>query len=366
MDHEKTSWHADSLGSKENYQMVVKKMNIKKVYYHANCVDGLFSASLFANCLDVHPDNLVGLYHNSKEHTEAEIGEGIIYCDISPHPSRYDEVVENGKTIILDHHKSAAEIFHRLKEKNPDNLSKYSDAAGISGSSLTYEFVQKYWTPKYEKRFDASLIPTYVKAIGARDTFDKSDIGVFNMGSEMGEIIRILKTKLFTESGFEIFQNMCHAGFGEFLRKNYLEYISGFYDKNSYVLRKFCPTRKLDFIVEMFYVAEINVTSDLMDVIISRGHENAILVGVKSVIDEGVEKFICSMRSKKFNVRKCAESFGGGGHDLAAGFTISFQEVKRAFFNLDNGLENLSSLEMITWITSDFFKQELKNNEATT
>ena len=109
--------------------------NVNKVCVHANCPDGTSSGMILRDALNLKPEQIVFVQHDTLEYKEMKAEPGLMFCDCTPPPDRVQEFVKAG-TIVLDHHKYARDIVAAFgengvfadKEKEPE----------VSGARLAY------------------------------------------------------------------------------------------------------------------------------------------------------------------------------------------------------------------------------------
>ncbi len=283
---------------------------IKKIYTHAGCSDGIVAAAILCGAFDLCADDVVEIFHNSVL-TAEDFQKDHVFVDISPQPQHFEFIRPENCPIVLDHHKTALGFFQGV---NTNPLSSYSDVLGVSGTTLAFSFALQNAPKEKLGAVDTDDVKMLVRAVGARDTFDKSDLECFRHGSILGEYIRMMGRRMYSAefmSNFRYNEALISAGI---LRENHEEYIQDIYHKSNYMLVESNGKR----------IAILDSTSITSDFTESFRKEFDYIVGFKYRIQNGELSLVVSMRGSEGDcVRKAAEHFGGGGQDKAAGFTLT-------------------------------------------
>lgn len=160
--------------------------DVTDIVCHDNCSDGTMSAILLQDALPAARIHFCG-YGLAHERLEAR--PNMLFCDFHPHESTYRRFVDAG-AIILDHHKSAANIIEAFGSRGV--FADESREPGVSGAVLAYRHV---WLPLKEERWasygvssgvlaeirvhlreaERARAESYARLIGIRDTWQKHD-----------------------------------------------------------------------------------------------------------------------------------------------------------------------------------------------
>lgn len=144
--------------------------NIRKVYFHAHCADGMLAALLAIHALGLDATDAGPLSHGQ----DVAPHEGALFVDICPQ-TQIDAWIALGAGVI-DHHASARETVARFGDRGV--------FGSASGAALTYEHV---WSPGRDMD-DADELYALVRGVSARDTW-QTDSPMFEKGGYACEAI---------------------------------------------------------------------------------------------------------------------------------------------------------------------------------
>ncbi len=149
------------------------------------CADGVASALLI---LDAIPGiSVTWMAHGSKTHRELQPEPGLLFCDFVPYVERDEagsispasmdylrELADLG-TIVLDHHKGAADIVAVFGERGI--FADEVERPGVSGALLAYEEV---WVRLRGTTWESSIATVrsafnLARLVGIRDTWQRKD-----------------------------------------------------------------------------------------------------------------------------------------------------------------------------------------------
>lgn len=145
-----------------------KLLNVKKIVVHKYCHDGTSSAMIIKDVL--HDAEVFFADHKDKEYLELPAEPGILFCDISPPPERFQEFMDVG-AIILDHHEKTKKEVLIFEEAG---LGKFGESEeGVSGAVLAYNEV---WLPLQDlAKTPKEKVCRLSRLAGIRDTFQKDN-----------------------------------------------------------------------------------------------------------------------------------------------------------------------------------------------
>ncbi len=145
--------------------IAIEKLNVvTEIIVHENCADGVASAMYLH---DVLPNaNIRFVQYGTEEHKNLEPKPGMLFCDFSPHPSRYQEFVDAG-AIVLDHHATAKPIVEAFGSNGV--FGDETLHPGVCGAWLAHREVWlKYKAMTHQSEDIARLT-------GIRDTWQNKD-----------------------------------------------------------------------------------------------------------------------------------------------------------------------------------------------
>jgi oligoribonuclease NrnB/cAMP/cGMP phosphodiesterase (DHH superfamily) len=302
-----------------------KLLAVQTIISHKMCADGILSALLCKNILP-HVEVKFIQYH-TPEHVNLNPTPGMLFCDFSPHPSRYTEFVKAG-AIVLDHHKTAQHIVEAFGE---DGI--YSDE--VSGAVLAFREVWLKLSEYYEAKvgFSTSLqerlfAERIARLVSIRDTWQKNDPD-WKDACILARAIIFFPEKFWLSAADNrhLFSNTKQGvrwwderiAIGEILTERAKEDVENAI-KHAY---RFTTTT---YGTRVVLLPNTQVTSDAMEVL---KDEADLVAGFHYV---GVEKsttvtLAFSTRSNtntNFDCGKFCLYFDGGGHTRAAGFSVKF------------------------------------------
>lgn len=293
--------------------------NVERVVVHGDCPDGMASAKLLYDALKVEPEFVK---HGSEKYEQLDATEGMLFCDIAPPVNRWQEFRYQG-AIVLDHHKAVEDIVKAFGERGV-----FADEAkdpGVSGAVLAfnevwYPYYTEVWYPYYTANpmdkceEDARM---FAKLAGIRDTWQK-DNNLWKSSCHQAAALTFYSWKHWKSlHGFCMDEEM---KVGEMIFENRLS------------RSKQCAKEAVIFEDCGFKVGVFNdpnrFTSDVADLLRDQGCN--VIAGFsyfKAKDNINSPNIYYSLRSDdSFNVGEFAESLGGGGHTLSAGFTEEVED----------------------------------------
>jgi hypothetical protein len=293
-------------------------LKVKRVIVHGNCPDGMASAMFLYNALGIEPEFLI---HGRDEYINLEAEPGMLFCDITPPALRYQEFIDAG-AIVLDHHKKAESIVKAFGERGV--FADEEQDPGVSGAVLAFREVWKPLVSDTKTPYQLSNAESIAKLIGIADTWqDKSPLW-----DDAGHLVAAV---MFYP--WEYWRR--HVGNSDCLWAFDKEIMIGqmiFTDRLTQAEK--CAKEAYKFEHAGYNVAVFNdlakLSSDVAQVLRGQGYN--VIAGFKysKQNDNSPMPIICfSLRSDgKISVSDFACTFdeGGGGHTLAAGFSMEMDE----------------------------------------
>ncbi len=159
---------------------------VRRLIIHGpTCPDGRAAALLL---MDALPGvRVTWMDHNTRAHRELQPEPGLVFCDFVPYVERDDagiitpvsmaylrDLAATG-TIVLDHHKGAADVVAAFGDRGifADEVRR----PGVSGALLAYEEV---WVPRRGTTWESSVATVHAafnlaRLAGIRDTWQRKD-----------------------------------------------------------------------------------------------------------------------------------------------------------------------------------------------
>ena len=140
--------------------------NIKKVYYHAGCPDGIAAAMILADAWqeDPTPEFYIPLSYEMDLYKNLPLEHGVIFLDICPESAEpwiaYDP-------IVLDHHVSRKEVVEALPHGLYGTNDKFCGAM-LVGHAL--------YGSDFEQHWELSHLYQFARTAMVRDTWKKDHI----------------------------------------------------------------------------------------------------------------------------------------------------------------------------------------------
>lgn len=287
---------------------------VSNIVCHDNCADGTVSAMFLHDALP-HAQIQFCQYGASQE--KLEVRPNMLFCDFSPHESKYLDFVEAG-AVILDHHKSARSIVEAFGKHGV--FADEATEPGVSGAMMAFRHVWLHLAPGRFKYHDVKYASDIARLTGIRDTWQKHDpewltacelgetIRFFSQGSWLVEKPFSRKHRAWWDSRLAVGQRLI-----EKQQVTLRKVLSGAYNFSS----------KAGTRVVLF--PGTTLTSDACELV----KETAdLIVGFDYfAIEDGQAALGYSLRSyasSPFDCQAFCKTLGGGGHSKAAGFSVRF------------------------------------------
>lgn len=293
---------------------------VKKIIVHANgatspCPDGRASA-IILRCAFPEAE-IVEMAYQSPEHNALPAEPGLLFCDFTPPRQRLDEFVSAG-AIVLDHHDP------ELVEPFGDRGMFGASSAGECGATLARALL-KTKHPEINGRFLDKL----ANYASIRDTWNKKH-PQWETACEWSCALRFYSLEELLENAWESLGWMLRVG--KRLREKEMEEARELAKTALHVGNIWNVWERR--VVDVQIIPSLK-TNDVADLILPRNEQASVLAGfgfVHEPIGEGREKMklklVVSLRSRNFDVQRCATFHGGGGHKEAAGFSIEYEGTR--------------------------------------
>lgn len=284
---------------------------VQNVYYHGDCPDGIGARTILEKVLD--GVMYVPYYFEELE----EIPPYALFIDCAPVPHQLKEVLEAGGCIAEHHSTRLAELL-LLREDHPQQIV-YGEGTE-SGAWLALDIYRLL-------NRDGIPSPNLVEAVdllALGDTWQKND-PKFPRARKLANYIRFFGND-FNISLEELLKREKEGVIDEFdlVQQRHHRILV---DRAIIRSLMFYESEKIAFIND----SELNI-SDASELLRQKGVN--VTVGFTVKIFEGVESIQYSLRSKKgvfdsgsFAKAMAADGYArsGGGHELAAGFTVDYR-----------------------------------------
>jgi oligoribonuclease NrnB/cAMP/cGMP phosphodiesterase (DHH superfamily) len=275
--------------------------------YHSGCNDGLCAAGVVYSVYQNAATEYVPVQYNDKDIPSVE-DKDVVFVDFCYplHIMKY--IAKEAKSlIVLDHHISAEKTLKYIEENYEDVTISFNKE--LSGAEVTWEFYYKD-TP----------VPEVVALVGDRDLwqFRLEDTHAFYAGSREG----LLEPEDYSDLLFN--------------KERLSEIISDgrIIDKYQKTLVKAYEKRKPRMATVAGHLVPYFPCTHLVSEV---GNIACKGYPFSCTYFDIYDRRIFSLRSDEngLDVSKIAESFGGGGHEHAAGFSLALGE-----YNLDENISN--------------------------
>jgi nanoRNase/pAp phosphatase (c-di-AMP/oligoRNAs hydrolase) len=324
---------------------------VTQIYVHKHCPDGMASAMILNDAFRMLGKK-VPIYfiaHNTSDHDSAGLSacgdsncEMVLFCDMTPSRKFMKLYGARENFIVLDHHSKQEDIVRAFGDRGV-----YADAIkepGVSGAMLalrevwdpinretgTHDFILGTWPIK---------IYNFATDVGARDTFQTKSSrflpGSWTAQTLMSKSAGYWLNPRGSDSGVqEPFLHEWEVRYGQFLFEVHTEAVAAavkqcvFYEIED----------KKKGAVELFVFQErtsgFRLTSDVAEALRQpssmRPQKPAVVAGFSFVIDQPCDPpvLLYSLRGiRGYDVGALAVANGGGGHDLAAGFSVPIRKA---------------------------------------
>lgn len=297
----------------------LKKVN--HVITHAKCADGLASALLIQDVLNI---KVTYLDHYSPLWETMVPTEGMLCCDIIPPKHRIKDFFDK-EILMIDHHKYNRNILKDYKHK-----VFVDDVPGVAATNLVYDNV--FLPLSQRDEVEKELISVFQRNIGVRDTWMDDSI-YWEEAMVMSPVLRF-----FPESYWE--------GHVPYLLPHEIDIGRILLSKTNNALNNLNFKKTVFKGYKICYIIVDSDDSigdasfsDCADVLMKRDGFDLVLGFVHML--NGEQEFLkVHLRSKSIDTSIIATAFEGGGHKKASGFRLAISPHCGHLNILQNSLEN--------------------------
>jgi len=285
---------------------------VKQVFYHASCPDGTVSAMLTAmafrrRLIDIKEIEFISVQYGTPEYESMEAKGGQMFVDICPPKARWKEWLDF-HPIVFDHHVTSKEVVEGLSGVYKTNEEHCG--AKIVFDELLTDFIME----GIDRFAHLSMI---------RDTW-KKDHEDWEEACYLAQASRLFKPKdLISQAYIEGVNSLERLmPIGKALHERAMRK-SKLVARTSPVFIK--EINGKDIRISIFNCTD-DLTSDISHFILeSREADVAVAYSFLGKNREGDLITRVSLRTNGdfISARKICEKYGGGGHDGAAGFSVS-------------------------------------------
>lgn len=294
---------------------MLNKKEITLVLYHANCIDGLASASTAKRFYELHSldqPKFISCNYNDKISFTC-CNENVLIVDFSFDYETMKRIIEEtkGNVLIIDHHATSAESLKEIA----DEYKQFDNS--FCGAVLTW----RYFFPKNEIPELLEYIQDYdLWKAESKRKWKEMNFLISYLLVEEEKKIDLMETLLDeTITRPKKIEKMVKRGI---VYKDYIDSIVRKQINSTMLLAIDDPVEKQNKIL----VAAVNATNfinELSERILQTTPQIDAVITFRSLIDGmGRTKVICSVRSTKYPAHLLAKQFGGGGHQQASGFSV--------------------------------------------
>jgi hypothetical protein len=272
-------------------------VQIDKVFYHGDCTDGIIAREILSNAFP----NLKFIPYYFTEFKN--VPKNALFIDCSPKGYQLEEALSNG-CCIADHHEDS--LVGLEKFPNTNQIMFGENSKSESGARLAVAVVEDFFGMGAVSDAEKQI----ATLISLSDTWQKDDER-FPYARQMAGYISFFGNRFDFELSELLKMEEIIKAFGK-VRSN---------DQAS-LARNAIRVQEANY--KLAFVNEVNM-SDAAAMLKNEGID--IIVGFLINYEPNEKKNIIrySLRSnEKFNCRLFCKSRGGGGHELAAGFSEVF------------------------------------------
>lgn len=283
-------------------------MQIRNVFYHEGCPDGIAARELLKLVLP-HIS-----YHPFQFGTELALNDyrldHALFIDCHPRADQIQQLFLTYRIFLADHHKTSEPICQTLVDLGfGDRI--YRKGSDVSGAMLAYELIEaKYAETATQQQLDRAWRYAELTSIG--DTWQTSHHN-FKFARTLSNFIGNFKD-----------------GWRGVPDKRVYDMLPAYQRSLEMKVQKSAKSAIIRTIegtsTKIAFVG--SEPSDVAEVLRPQGI-NIIANIFATKNDNGEEVYVFSLRSdESFNVREFAQTFGGGGHDRAAGFSLPLKDFE--------------------------------------
>ncbi len=283
---------------------------VKTIVTHKNCADGVASAYLCVQVLNVGDVRFV--QYGAPEHANLGPEEGMLFVDMSPPYELAQEFAEKG-ALVLDHHKTATEEIKRFFD---EDHAVMMEAPGVSGATLAFEHVYDKLVAEETGGSNRDALEWLARLVAVRDTWCK-DSEDWEEACKVSSVLTWYPTyKVLDMPPQDLVE--CVKDIGDTLwdkkQGRTEQAVKGCFFDEAF---SFTENR----MVKLAFVQGVTNSSDTAEALEKRGTNVDIVVGFDAYVEGGTLITQYSLRSHTgVDVSKIAFFNGGGGHAAAAGF----------------------------------------------
>lgn len=288
--------------------MDLKNINFDKIILHGRCHDGITSGIILHQLFTAYAKKsgiimpyIEFVMHKSTEHKQPACKS--LWCDIVPEYNTDDWVAT--KSIVLDHHKSAANVVEKFGQTHSHFEPQ---TPGYSGAGIAFDFAIEFAKQNNltlnDKFFELKEL---ARIVGIIDTFQENDPD-FEYAAQTASAINFYGfERLKTQTKLTTYQNEV----GEIMQTS----------RKESALKVAESIKVINF--EQYKIATFSNNGGIADFVsyyLRNNNADVDFVFGYTVSLEG--HLNVSLRSVKTGVLEFAKRFNGGGHDKAAGFQL--------------------------------------------
>lgn len=288
---------------------ITKLSMVKTVFFHRSCPDGTASAVICRQAfrlLDGEMPEFRSLQYDTDEHKSLQPGPGHLFVDVTPPLTRWREW-EGHSPVVLDHHVTAKDATEGLG-------GVYATNDAHSGAMLAYEQVL---VPAAGDPLDVAKWRGFAELAMIRDTW-KKDHPLWDEACAQAEALTMLGSESL----------IADVDAGRLDIDGIMALGRTLLDKQRRKAKQMATSALWDETLcrgETYRIAVFNctdkLTSDAANMLIEQGAD--VAAGFHYRTEEGDTHLGVSLRSAgRVDVSTIAAHYGGGGHKMAAGFSL--------------------------------------------
>ena len=291
---------------------ISKLKQTTKVVVHANCPDGIASAMILKDALNLAPEQIFFTQHDTPEYNNILCETGMLFCDCTPPQNRIPEFVAAG-TIVLDHHKWSRDVVAAFGENGA--FADFTTEPEVSGARLAYREV---WVPIRQSiiaytsdgDFIRPLVNKFSHIAGVRDNWQLQS-EYWEQSKEQAALLIFMPINIWMNQSLGGILTSWDYSLGKILVEKDME-------RAVHIAAKRWTYRTdSGMVIAIIPSRFISDASDLLE------DECSVVIGFSYVKNEPgcYPGLLLSLRSFKgsFDCGKFCKTYGGGGHMNSAG-----------------------------------------------
>lgn len=293
----------------ENNMEISKLKKVTKVVVHANCPDGMASAIILKDALELSTEQIVFVSHTSEEYKEMPAEPGLLFCDCTPPQHRTKEFVDVG-AIVLDHHEYSKDAIYEFGENGV--FADKKTEPNVSGAYLAYREV---WVPLKENQSYSyrNFVKTFAITAGIRDNWQQDNPWWID-SCEQAEILMFFTKEFWMSQSLDYLCDNWVDKF-ELLGQTLVE--KGKDKTKSIAEKRWVYRTESGLLIAIIPTRNISDATDLVE------DECDVVIGFSYTKNKPgcFPGLILSLRSfdDSFDCGKFCKFYGGGGHLNSAG-----------------------------------------------